>query len=329
MKIALLEISHWHFPLYIEDLLSSGVDIIALSDKNEQIRNQYGHKFNCSVYSDWRQLLLDNELDAVFAFGEHHEMLEIGTTLINKGIPFSIEKPGGKHYSDVRELRKAADQKNVPISVPLVQRFGPLKKLIDHLIKEEGAHFTSTSWRFNAGPPRRYDDIYCKWMLDPNKSGGGCLINLAPHFIDLALHLMPNSADLVFAQTDKMLHGTAVEDTALICISSRSGGQAVIETGYNFPDSLSKREYSFSLVGQKHYVQSNSSGVTITRPGKVNEYLKMDLDSDPLYGVYTNAFIETLAQHKKVKVGLSELESAMKIVESAYASAQSGQSIKV
>ena len=69
MKIALLEISHWYFPLYIEDLLFSGVDIIALSDKNEKIRNQYGHKFNCSVYSDWRQLLIDKELDAVFAFG--------------------------------------------------------------------------------------------------------------------------------------------------------------------------------------------------------------------------------------------------------------------
>ena len=96
MKIALLEISHWHFPLYIEDLLTSGVDIIALSDKNEKIRNQYGHKFNCSVYSDWRQLLIDNELDAVFAFGEHHEMLEIGISPINIGIPFSIEKPGGK-----------------------------------------------------------------------------------------------------------------------------------------------------------------------------------------------------------------------------------------
>ena len=32
---------------------------------------------------------------------------------------------------------------------------------------------------------------------------------------------------------------------------------------------------------------------------------------------------------KKVKVGLSELESAMKIVELAYASAQSGESIRV
>ena len=176
MKIALLEISHWHFPLYIEDLLTSGVDIIALSDKNEKIRNQYGHKFNCSVYSDWRQLLIDNELDAVFAFGEHHEMLEIGITLINMGIPFLIEKPGGKNYPDASQLREAADQKDVLVSVPLVQRFGPLKKLIDHLIEKEGARFVSTSWRFNAGPPRRYDDIDCKWMLDPKKSGGGALL---------------------------------------------------------------------------------------------------------------------------------------------------------
>ena len=37
MKIALLEISHWHFPLYIEDLLTSGVDIIALSDKTRKL----------------------------------------------------------------------------------------------------------------------------------------------------------------------------------------------------------------------------------------------------------------------------------------------------
>ena len=100
-------------------------------------------------------------------------MLEIGITLINMGIPFSIEKPGGKNYSDVNQLREAADQKDVLVSVPLVQRFGPLKKLIDHLIEKEGARFVSTSWRFNAGPPRRYDDIDCKWMLDPKKSGGG------------------------------------------------------------------------------------------------------------------------------------------------------------
>ena len=55
----------------------------------------------------------------------------------------------------------------------------------------------------------------------------------------------------------------------------------------------------------------------------------MDLDSDPLYGIYTNTLIKTPTGAKKVKVGLSELESAMKIVELTYASAQSGESIRV
>ena len=86
MKIALLEISHWHFPLYIEDLLSSGAEIIAISDKNEKVRNKYGDKFNCKIYMDWRHLLNEIKPDAVFVFGEHHEMLEIGTSLISEGI---------------------------------------------------------------------------------------------------------------------------------------------------------------------------------------------------------------------------------------------------
>ena len=329
MKIALLEISHWHFPLYIEDLLSSGAEIIAISDKNEKVRNKYGDKFNSKIYMDWRHLLNEIKPDAVFAFGEHHEMLEIGTSLISEGIPFSIEKPGGICLSDVMDLNKLANQKNVLVSVPLVQRFGPLKSLIDNLIEEEGAVFTSTSWRFNAGPPQRYSNIFCDWMLNSEKSGGGCLINLAPHFIDLALNLMPHRADLIFAQTDNTLHGTEIEDTATICISSKKGGGALIETGYNFPDSLSKREYSFSLVSKNHYVQSNTDGVCIVRPGKAIEYIGIDLDSDPLYGVYVESFFETLHGNKELKAGLSDLEDAMKIVEVAYASAGSNQSIAI
>ena len=329
MKIALLEISHWHFPLYIEDLLSSGAEIIAISDKNEKVRNKYGDKFNCKTYTDWRHLVNETKPDAIFAFGEHHEMLEIGTSLISEGIPFSIEKPGGICLSDVIELNKLAKQKNVLVSVPLVQRFGPLKSLIDNLIEEEGAFFTSTSWRFNAGPPQRYSNIFCDWMLNSEKSGGGCLINLAPHFIDLALNLMPHKADLIFAQTDSLLHRTEIEDTATICISSKKGGRALIETGYNFPDSLSKREYSFSLVSKNHYVQSNADGVCIVRPGKAIEYIEIDLDSDPLYGVYVESFFETLLGNKELRSGLSDLEDAMKIVELAYASAGSNQSIAI
>ena len=100
-------------------------------------------------------------------------------------------------------------------------------------------------------------------MLKPESSGGGCLINLAPHFIDLALTFMPFEPDTVFSRIDNGLHETAVEDTATLIMTSKSGGQATVQTGYNFPNSSIKREYSFSLSAKDHYVQSSQDGVTI------------------------------------------------------------------
>ena len=42
MKAVLLEVSHWHFPLYIKDLLAEGIEVVGLSDKSKRIREKYG-----------------------------------------------------------------------------------------------------------------------------------------------------------------------------------------------------------------------------------------------------------------------------------------------
>ena len=33
MKAVLLEVSHWHFPLYIKDLLDGGIEVVGFSTK--------------------------------------------------------------------------------------------------------------------------------------------------------------------------------------------------------------------------------------------------------------------------------------------------------
>lgn len=329
MKIALLEVSHWHFPLYIKDLLAADVEIVGISDKNKEVRVKYSRLFNCDAYDDWNLLLDQCQLDGVFVFGEHAEMPRIGRTLISKKIPFSIEKPAGLSSTDVHKIAQLANQHGVLVSVPLVQRFGPLYGLLEYLTREEGAQFSMSAWRFNAGPPSRYKKINCGWMLDPRRSGGGCLINLAPHFIDLALKFLPNSPDTVFAQIDNTLHKEAVEDTSTLLMSSIKGGQATIQTGYNFAASSLKREYSFSLSSKTHYVQSKSDSVAIVRPDKAVEIIKMDFDSDPLYGAYVRAFCDALKAARPLDTGLGDLETAMKIVDASYVSAEAGLPVKL
>jgi len=322
MKILLLEVSHWHYPLYIEALLDTGVEIVGVSDRDPGIRGREASRFGCPGHADWRVALAESTPDAAIAFGRHAEMPEIARALIHHRIPFALEKPAGLTAEDAEALNREAKAAGIPVAVPLVQRVGPLQALLDRLIEDEGARFTMTSWRFNAGPPSRYPVSGNGWMLDPEISGGGCLINLGAHFIDLALGLLPNPPDRVHAHIDNSLHGEAIEDTALLSISADGGGRALIETGYNFPDSPDKREYSFSLASAGHYVQTRPGGVAIHRPGAPVELVDMNLDSDPMYGLFTERFLFDLAAGRPLSPGLADLVPAMRIIDAAYLSAR-------
>ena len=321
MNVLLLEISHWHFPLYVKALRAANIRIAGISDRDVHQRARYSALFDCPAYSDWRQLLAErgksDRIDAAFAFGRHAEMPQIGHALIDARIPFAIEKPAGLTAKDIFTLRRTAEVARVPVAVPLVQRVGPLQTLFDRLGSESAA-FTTQSWRFNAGPPQRYVECGNAWMLDPAISGGGCLINLAIHFIDLALRLMPSTPVRVDAHVASSLHGTRVEDSALITLATEDGHRASIETGYNFPKAPAKRDFGFSLAGPDHYLKSTSIGAELHRPGQLVETVNIDLDSDPLYGTFVDRFLADIAAGRMDLPGLDDLEAAMRIVDQAY-----------
>ena len=93
MKAVLLEVSHWHFPLYIKDLLDGGIEVVGFSDKSEEIRAKYSKLFRCEGYNDWKETLGSCSYD--IAFGEHAQMYTLAKSLLANGRPFSLEKPTG------------------------------------------------------------------------------------------------------------------------------------------------------------------------------------------------------------------------------------------
>jgi predicted dehydrogenase len=51
MKVALLEASHWHVPLYLDPLETSGIEVVAVSDA-EQVKGQaVAARFGSTLYS--------------------------------------------------------------------------------------------------------------------------------------------------------------------------------------------------------------------------------------------------------------------------------------
>lgn len=330
MKLALLEVSHWHFPLYVAALRADDVEVTAVSDRDAGVRAREAGRFGARAYDDPLALIAGESFDYAFAFGRHAEMPAIGQALVAKGVPFAIEKPAGLNADDVAALRRAADATGLPVAVPLVQRFGALNELLQRLVADEGAAFTSACWRFFAGPPERYLENGSAWMLEPELSGGGCLINLAAHFVDLSQHLLGGPAARVTARTAAVLHRRKVEDYALISFATAAGRTSTIETGYCFPAHPAKREYSFSLVSATHYVQSDADGVVIYRPGTAApERVAVDHDSDPLYAAFAARALDDFRQRRRPQTGLKELEAAMRTMDAAYRAAREGREVRL
>jgi predicted dehydrogenase len=319
MRIAVLEASHWHVPMVAEGLIAAGAEVVALCDVDPTVREALAQRLGARAYADAATLLQRETPDFVFVFGQHHVLAELAQRVIARGIPCSVEKPGGLDAQQVRRLRDAAGRKFV--AVPFVQRVGPLFAYLERLRVEENVRFAHASWRFFAGPPQRYRRFGTPWMLDPQRSGGGCLINLAPHFIDLALHMLGEPVQVTGATCAAHLHGEAVEDYAEVSLKS-ARGTAVVQTGYCFPDHPDKREYAFSLAAPTHYVNSAAHGITLRTADGATREIAMDLDSDPLYGIYARRCLDDAAAGRPPVAGLGHLLAAMRVIDAAYALAR-------
>jgi len=324
MQIVLLEVSHWHTPLYLDAVIAGGDRVVAVSDGNAEIAGRVAARFGARVYGDWRGALEAERPDFAFAFGRHAEMPALGTALIDRGIPFVMEKPCGTTAADVRQLRDRARAKSLFVGVPLVQSLGPLAAML------EGGRRPLHAWfRFIAGPPTRYPASGSAWMLDPAQSGGGCFINLSGHFLDLALRLLPR-VTRVSARTSNAVYGEQIEDYALATLESPDGGTAVVETGYLYPSNADRvREVYYSLFdrdGCRIWWGDRGGSAFNGRPWMEQA---VDLDSDPLYPAFVAATLAAYRAGRPAPVGLDAMVAVMELIEAAYGSARTGQPVRV
>ncbi len=77
------------------------------------------------------------------------------------------------------------------------------------------------------------------WRIDPARAGGGALIDLAPHGLDLASFLLDDRLVDIAAMGQSQVHAYAVEDGALLIARTARGVLVQLHVAYNCPETLS------------------------------------------------------------------------------------------
>jgi len=312
-RTIILGASHWHVPLYAQ-AIGEEHQVVGISDEDVSLVGGLAEVWGAPVVADWRSLVDLPDLGLAFVFGPHSGMAEKCLALIERGIPVVVEKPLGTSLAELVQVRKAAEAAGVPVTVPFVQRDGPT----DRWLAKAGRP-TYQRISFIAGPPSRYLENGNPWMVDPAAAGGGCLANLAPHFVDLFLQGTSEPAVTVDSRLSSVLHGAGVEDHASLIMTTPSGREAIIEVGYAFPDSPLKRYCSFTSAGEAGFASVDSDGsATFTTLDGATESAVIDVDSDPLYDQFVRRVARTLKDGFRGLPTLAQLEDAMRPIWRAY-----------
>lgn len=328
MRIALIEAGHWHAPLYLDGLRGDGIEVVAVSDRQGGAGRQIAERFEARFHESWRELIRAEDVDFAFAFGRPVEMPEIGEALVRAGIAFALEKPCGVDVAGVGRLARVAGEAGHFVAVPYLYRIGPLREVLAGLAGGLPGRFHHMSFRFIGGPPARYLENGCEWMLDPSQSGGGPLMNLGGHFVDLFHLLTGTRAEVACAVTGDGAYRAGIEDHAVVTLRGAGGAVGVVEAGYTFPSAgAALREFSFTLRSQDHYVTSHGDGLVVRAvagPSEAGERVEVELRNELYYPMFVTDTLERFRQGRQPACGLAEAVEVMEVLRQAYAVAGRG-----
>lgn len=177
-----------------------GGQLIAVADIDTTRAEQLAAQYRANVAADWASLVKRDDIDIVIVATTNDMLAPISLAAIESGKHVLVEKPAARSVAELRPLIKAAAQNDVCVRVGFNHRYHPAF-LKAHEIMESGelGPMMFIRGRYGHGGRVGYDR---EWRADPERAGGGELIDQGVHLIDLSRQFLGNFAQVEgYAQT--------------------------------------------------------------------------------------------------------------------------------
>lgn len=328
------------------------VEMVAFCDlilsKAEKAAEEYGTE-NAIVYSDYRQLLADKSIEVVHVCTPNKSHAEISIAAMKAGKHVMCEKPMAKSAADALEMVKTSEETGKKLTIGYQHRHKPestfLKKSIQRGDLGEIYYAKALAVRRRGTP---------NWgvFLNEEEQGGGPLIDIGTHSLDLTLWMMNNyKPKMVVGTKYKKLTNPdcgnpwgpwdvnehTLEDSAFGFIVMEDGATIMLESSWSLNTIEPISEGSIVLCGTDAGAQIKN-GLSINKDdfGKLVE-IKPELsaggvafydgvaETPPI--LEAKRWIDAVVNDTEVMVKPQEAYIVSKILEAIYESAKTGKPI--
>jgi predicted dehydrogenase len=173
--------------------------LVAVADNapDERLANAIETFGFCEAHADWRDLVAQDDIDAVSVTGPNFIHREVAVAAAEAGKHVWLEKPAGRNATETRAIRDAVRVNGVQSAAGFNYRNVPAVEMAKQLIAEGRlGRINHVSIRLLADYAAAPDGALT-WRFKTDLSGSGVLGDLASHGVDLGRYLVGEITDLM------------------------------------------------------------------------------------------------------------------------------------
>ncbi len=334
-----------HLPILKEMELT---DVTAICDINPAKLAPFEEKVGHPVekFTDYREMLKKTKLDSVHVCTPNYVHAEISCAALDAGANVLCEKPDAMTGAEAEAMKAARDRSGKVLMVMRNNRFLDASDVVRSLIAEgkTGELYTGRcGWIRRRGIPGAGG-----WFTTKAQSGGGPLIDLGVHFIDLAMHFMGSpkpvavsgctyrkfqnstiSDSVHSAFGEKKENGTFdVEDLAIGLIRFADGRSLQIE--FSWASNIEQEMNFVELRGEKMGFSIHNDALTLY--GEEGGHLTnttVRVGQNFGHMRYIHHYYDVLTKGAKPIYDITEGIDMIRILNAMYESAETGREIRL
>ena len=322
---------------------ASNAELVAVQDIVEDSVKEVADKYGVShVFSAEADLLALDEVDAVYIATPTNVHAKQVKAAAAAGKHILCEKPLGMTQAEVEEEIQVCKDAGVKLGTNFMMRFHACHVKLKEMIEagELGALVFGrgelTCW---------YPPIPGAFRQDPALGGGGALIDMGNHCIDL-LEFFFGKVTQVSCFTANLVQDYKSEDTAIASLRFESGAVCVVDNLFNVPDAAARN--ALEVYGSKGSVvafgtvgQDSSGSLTAVLEKGDKEYDASQVrdvktpeevitpEVVNMYQAHIEAFCAAIENDTEPPIPGEDGLWSHKVIDACYESARTGRAVEL
>lgn len=217
---------------------AKNAELAAVMDVNKEKSKEVSRKHgNVRSYLSEEELVKDKKVEVVYVSTPVYLHAKQVALAARAGKHILCEKALALTTDDCQDIINVCRENKMKLAVGLMMRYHAYhlkaKEMVQQglLGKITLARAQLSCW---------YPDIESAWRQNPELGGGGSLIDMGSHCIDVMEMVIGSKVREVSCFTGTLAHRYPVEDTAVVILRFENGAQGVVDNCFSIPDASSK-----------------------------------------------------------------------------------------